>query len=142
MLVQNDNSQTIKTAHYQLSPSEIQSLNSTPVTLIAAPGTGKYIELISASAFLNHNGTDYSGASLIGLIYSGQSLGVTTNGQLMGSSDFVNSSSDKVQKFRDVGTGGGDILMNTEIVVTSGANFTGAGGTIDVYVQYVVIDTN
>jgi hypothetical protein len=35
-----------------------------------------------------------------------------------------------------------DIGMNIAIDVDSLSDYTGAGGTIDIYVQYVIIDTN
>ena len=128
--------QTIKTAHIQLSQSQIQSLNSTPVTIVSAPGSGRYIQVIAAFAYYNHNGTNYSGGSYIYLTGSGNSanFGQTTTG-------FINASTGVSQRLSSPSTGQA-FLNNNSLEVQADADSTGNGGTIDVYVQYVVIDTN
>lgn len=134
--LQNDASQTFETAHYQLSQSEIQALNSSPITLIAAPGAGKKIQIKGASAYYEHNGTSYSGGNKVSLRYSSLS-GV----EYSTSTSFITSASTlDEQLFWDLVSH--TQKQNEAIVMTSGADSTGAGGTIDVYVQYVVIDTN
>lgn len=51
--------QTLSTT-VTISSAEILNSNSSPKTLIAAPGAGKIIEVISANAFFDYNSTPYA----------------------------------------------------------------------------------
>lgn len=57
----------VQYATVRLTSAEILLLYTTPKTLVAAPGTGKVIEFLSAVFFLDHGGTDYAagGAAVI-----------------------------------------------------------------------------
>ena len=69
-----DTTQTIKTIHLQLTTAQIQALNTTPIQVVAAPGSGKYIQLMGASAQLNHVTTAFiTGTALELAIASGTS---------------------------------------------------------------------
>lgn len=127
-----DTTQTIKTIHYQLSQSEIQSLNTTPITLITAPGSGKMIQIIGGSEYYNHNGTSYSGATSITMKFSSGGDIVSIPGISAGADYIINFLPNSLAA----------IVINDSIILQANANSTGAGGTIDIYVQYVIIDTN
>jgi len=48
-------------AEVTVSSAEILALNATPKTLVAAPGAGKVLEFISATAILDYNSAAYAG---------------------------------------------------------------------------------
>lgn len=64
-----------------LTNSQIKNLRATPITLIAAPGSGKVLFVVSAVLKLNYGGTNVFTASAgvnVSLRYSGVSLDVIT----------------------------------------------------------------
>lgn len=61
------NANEIKKVTATLSSEEI--LTGTVKEVLAAPGSGKYIKIISADLFYKHGGTDYAGAYYIMLDY-------------------------------------------------------------------------
>lgn len=133
-----DTTQVIKTGHLQLTQGQIQALNTTPIELIAAPGSGKYIEVIGASAFLDHNGTTYGAAQAMEFKYGPSSVSFRSSFSAV----FINNTGDKpILLPEDTGKTSAP-AMNTNVTVTADADATGNGGTIDVYVQYAIIDTN
>lgn len=76
-----------------LSANQIKALHTTPIDVLSAPGAGKTIFPISASAVMTNTATAYSGASKIGLFfdsysgeYSMQSFSdeILTNGIILG----------------------------------------------------------
>ena len=133
-----DTTQIIKTANIQLTQGQIQALNTTPIELIAAPGAGKYIYIMGASGYLNHNGTTYGVAQALELKYGPSSVSFRSSFSAV----FINNTGDKpILLPEDTGKTSAPAI-NTNVTVTADADATGAGGTIDVYVQYVIIDTN
>lgn len=67
--------QTLKEASVTLSEAQILALNSTPITVAASPGVGKYIEVISASAVIEtYSGTPYATNTQLDLIMAGATL--------------------------------------------------------------------
>jgi len=122
-------------AHIQLTQSEIQALNTTPIELIPALGVGKYPEIISGSSFNNHNGTDYVGGS--NLLLQQDSLGFTI---AVAGALFISSSADL---FRKLGIQQAtDMNDNEAVTVKADADSTGAGGVIDIWVLYIERDIN
>lgn len=53
-----------------LTSAQILALNSTPVTLVPAPGAGKYIEVLRVSAKLVFNSVAYTGANALEIRYT------------------------------------------------------------------------
>lgn len=124
--------QIIQTVHLQLSQAQIKALNTTPIALVAAPGAGKYIQMLSGSAFLDHNGTSYTTAANLILEYEdGSDLGIC--------SGLVAQASDLADRFVDSGN---YLTINSGVQLKGSADSTDNGGTIDVYFQYVIINTN
>lgn len=56
-------STVLAVAKGSIAAADVQTLNATPVTVIAAPGAGEYIEVISCHWMLDHQGVDYDGAA-------------------------------------------------------------------------------
>lgn len=123
-----------KFAHIQLTQAQIQALNTTPIEIVAAPGAGKYIEVRGASAFLNHNGTDYAASNALTLETGSIYVSSTT------SNSFIPSSADRIEEFKKVTTA--TATFNVPLKVRGSGNATGNGGTIDIFLEYVIIDTN
>jgi len=68
----------IYTTKIGLSSADILSLNTTPILVAAAQGATKYIEVISASAYMSYNSIAYTGSFWLKLGYF---IGLTaTNG--------------------------------------------------------------
>lgn len=128
-----DTTQVIKTSHVQLSQAQIKAASS--VTLIAAPGTGKYIKIIGATAFYDHNGTDYTGGVADLTIENGDMGHVCPA--------IVSETADMNRHFNlHTVVSGNSVDLNDIVTVKVDATTTDDGGTIDVYVQYVEINTN
>ena len=130
--------QLIRTAHIQLSQAQIQALNTTTIEIIPQPATGVYIQIIAASASLNHNATSYAVASKLRLIYQGITATILADSF----ASFISGAGDVVTSLFKGTVSGGQLSKAKALHVYADADATGAGGTIDVYVQYVLIDTN
>ena len=46
-----------------ISAAQVLALGSTPITLIGAPGAGRYVELVRVEMFLDYNSAAYAGAA-------------------------------------------------------------------------------
>lgn len=85
----------IRTATVSISSAEILALNTTPKEIIAAPGAGKYIQILWGHIFLDFGGTAYSnetteieystGQDIVGTITSLLNVGVDTIRNIVGS---------------------------------------------------------
>ena len=72
-----------------LTSAEILALNTTPIELIAAPGAGKMIQLISYAAFLDFNSVAYATNLAFRIIYAGSSEVI-----VQANSSFINATGD------------------------------------------------
>jgi hypothetical protein len=124
----------VQTTKVTLSNAEIQALNVTPIELIAAPGAGKAIQLLSVYGFLDYTAPAFNMVDL-----QVRSAGSSDWLFQFHNSTFVGVAADA----RRDGLQGmsGEWDENTKIEAhTNGA--TGAGGsTIDLYLTYIIIDT-
>lgn len=124
-------------ATIQLTQSQIQALNTTPIEVIAAPGAGKYIQVLGSTAFLNHNGTDYTVASILQLQ---QGVGKI----LWQANNCIDESANSFVSFNRVSTGVNNPIIpdNANLEILLNVDASGNGGTVDIDVQYKIIDTN
>jgi len=127
----SDQTQDINTVSLQLNQSQIQSLNTVPVQIIADPGANKYIQIMGGSVFYNHNGTDYVGGVAVYLEYPTGNVEWIAN-------NIIDQSTDKLRHFQ---LNANNIEFSDSIQIISNLDSTGAGGTITVSVQYVIKDT-
>ena len=109
-------------------------ISSNLETFCSIGGAGKYIEVRGASAFLNHNGTDYAASNALTLETGSIYVSSTT------SNSFIPSSADRIEEFKKVTTA--TATFNVPLKVRGSGNATGNGGTIDIFLEYVIIDTN
>lgn len=133
--ISGDTTQTIKTAHIQLSQSQIQNLGTTPVQIVAG-SANVFFQLIGGFVYYDHNGTNYTGGSQLYITGSGNAsvFGATT-------AAFISHTSDLSQVLSQPSSANA-FLAGNDLEIEADANSTGAGGTMDVYIQYVEIDTN
>jgi len=122
----------IFSATLTLNQSEIQALNTTPIELIPDPGGGKYVKIISGSAHYVRDTSNFVGGSVLQLRSGG------VNYQSV--AGFISNSSNALLALIENQT---TISLASSITVTADADSTGGGAaaTIQVDVQFVIIDT-
>jgi len=146
----NDNSTNVATTAYvnnlisiatgTLSSAQLAAINTTPVTAIAAPGAGKYIQILGVSAKYVYGGTAYTGSNPLLLEYSGGG-GVTNSvfssaimtGTASAWSTAVGSPSSAV-------SGSTSGIDNTAVVFTAAGNYATGTGTVDYTITYTIVN--
>jgi hypothetical protein len=116
-----------------LTSAEILALNATPKVLIAAPGAGKFIRLYNVTMRLNFGTTSYTGGSIRIKYPSGGSFIMTNSSHTNFSSIIYNPALSTTQLF----TTGAE---NDSLVLDASSAITNGDGTIDIYLQYTIID--
>ena len=123
-----------------LTSAEILALYTTPKTLVAAPGTKKVIQFISAVAFLDFNSVAYATAGILTIKY--------TNGSGTAVSDAVaaaalcNQADDCYEEFAK-NTVETELTSNAALVLTCDtANPTAGNSPITIKVIYCIHDFN
>ena len=128
---------SIKTTKVTLSAAQVQALNVTPVQLVAAPGAGKALQILSVMGFLDFNSVAYPTALV--------SLAIRYNG--LSTNPFVFSPTFQTavaDAYMYAGHSAGSVnqwFPNTaiEIIATSAP---GAGDSpITIWVTHTTIDT-
>lgn len=124
-------------AELTLTTAQILALNGTPQTIIAAPGSGKYIEIISATSKMTFVSAAYATNTTLQLINDGATIA-----QLQDTAILL-STVNKISKFQDVTpatAGQTQILENTaiQLKVATGNPITG-DSDITVLVQYRIV---
>lgn len=130
-------SSVLKVEEVELSSSDIKDLNTSPKELVAAPGSGKVIEFVSAALYLNHGGTDYDTNGDI-TVRTGTTN--TTLSDTIAEADFLFNSADS---YRVVQALSADEQLDAdekiELFVATGDPATG-NGTLTVKVAYRIHD--
>lgn len=127
----------IRHAQITVSAAEILLLFSTPKELVPAQGAGKYIEFVSAVAFLSHGGTSFTdGGNLVIQVATGDAAlsGVVAN------SDLINAAADACVVIPSLAT---DVVLvaNDAIELANATQVHAAGnGTLLIQVAYRVHD--
>ena len=109
-----------------LSKFQIQNIHIAPVQLVAAPGTGKIIELVSAFAAYTFGTAAYDFAALNILTNGGEAIGS------IGDSLFDNTEN-TIKVFNLIT---GKTKANAALEISSGNSGTTGDGTAKVYVTY------
>jgi len=134
-IILEEAAQAIHTAHLQLNQTQIQGAGTTPIQIVAAPAAGSYIQVMAASVFYDFTTAAFSTGSVLRLEYASGSFFETLTG-------FITSGVDRTETFANIN--GGNIPLATALDVGANADSTGgnAASTMDIYVQYVIIDTS
>jgi hypothetical protein len=124
----------VKTARVVLSSSQILNGFTTPVQVIAAPGAGKFIQLMEVAQIYYFGTTAYLTNTNGNLDYNGS----TTMFQSMNFSGVANSVSMRLHNQIGPAT---SVIENTAITwFVSGGNPTAGDGTIELDITYRIID--
>lgn len=119
-----------------LSSAQLKAIFATPITVIAAPGAGFYIRILSVSAKYIYGGTAYTGSNALNLQYSG---GGGTVGQVFTSTIMTGTNSAWSTGAGPTTAGGGSTsgIDNTAVVFTCPvADYAVGTGTINYDVLY------
>jgi hypothetical protein len=124
------------TAKLTIATADVLHLNTTPIEIVAAPGAGYAIEVISASMKMVYNSATYATNTSLELITAG-----ATNSQ---ASTVIKNSASTIRRFADATTLAS--ATATQLVENAALNVTVASGDptagdsdITVYVTYRII---
>ena len=131
-----DATQVIKTVHLQLTTAQVKALATTPIIIVPAQGAGFHMQVIGASAKLSYATATYTGGSFIFLTGSGNASTLAST-----SAGFITNASDLFVQMYMPATAQA-FLNNNSLEIEANADSTVGDSPIDVWVQYVVIDTN
>lgn len=123
----------VVTVELSLSSAQILALNTTPVELLPAPGSGKAINILSAVGQMHFLTAAYATHTVLALVYHGQAAGPLQSTTLLPISSGV-----LIDPL--VASGQPQLLSDTGLDVTVLAGDPTAGsGTLKLYVTYEVI---
>jgi hypothetical protein len=124
------------TAKLTIATADVLTLNTTPIEIVAAPGAGYAIEVISASMKMVYNSATYATNTSLELLTAG-----ATNSQ---ASTVIKNSASTIRRFADATTLAS--ATATQLVDNAALNVTVASGDptagdsdITVYVTYRII---
>lgn len=114
-----------------LTSAQIKSLGVTPVSVIASPGSGKYIRIINADAWFTSGLTPFDN-NTVDLVTEGLSVPQVSFVGLI--SSVMNTNKMVVPNNTD------DAILENKGVQIEGFNSTATGdGTLDIYITYQII---
>lgn len=120
-----------------LNASQISTLHTTPVTIVGAPGAGKYIQFVSATLELNYLTAAYNNQNLQIGLNGGGTAAVTVAG-----TNFINATANTITTAVCAGdsivASANAVNKNLAIKAVGDLGSTGKG-TLDVWVYYRVI---
>ncbi len=128
-----------------VNSAEILDLAANPKELIASPGSGKMLKLISCMLWLNKGGTAYDDASADGnmLIMYVDGSGLAATGSIEGDA-FIDATADFIIAVEPVALAATAVtsVENDALVLDNdGAEYTTGDGTLKVFLTYAVITT-
>ncbi len=129
---------TISSATITITNIEMQSIHTSGKVLVAQPGAGKFIEVISASAFLDYGGTAFAQATPSNLYIKagdGESLG------LPASTDFLNATADAYYSAipLKLSLNSGKIGLDKAVTLETENAITAGNSTVYIYLLYRII---
>ena len=124
-----------------ITSAQILALNATPITLVAAPGTGKYLEFMGLTMILKSTATAYAAVATKNLaVKYTNGAGVTVSTQVA-STGFMDQVVDVITTLKDIST---DVVIaaNAALVMQmlTGEITTGTG-TLVIDVMYRIHET-
>lgn len=140
--LQNSLVGTYQYATKTLTSAQILALGTTPITLIAAPGTGRAIFVKNVYFRLNFNTTAYASVGTMWIKNNGASDVVASITQQFLSSTITRFGTASVSYDFAVNSSNTNILENADLRIYTSANPTTGNSTIDVLVEYQILDFN
>ena len=128
-------------AKISLSTAQIATLNSSPVTVIAAPGAGKFIQVNSIAVTLNYpvGSAQITGADSLEFMLSPHNGG---DEPIFGDSGFLDKTSTTRFMMASNASKVDDnhaLIVSNADSITSDPTMNGSTSTLDIYVNYSVI---
>jgi len=118
-------------AHVVLNEAQVRAMSTTPITLIAAPGTGKVIDIMSIDTYLDAGTVVYAFGNNLEV-----KIGATVFGTL--SLQSANFATDLVSKIETGGTTK-VIDQNTAVTLTSAADSATGNGVMYFNIYYRIL---
>lgn len=137
---------TFSTGRITLTNAQLKAINTTPITVLAAPGANKIIIPISWYSIFNYGGTSvFTGGGSVLLTYN-NNTSVATPGAIMplGSMVSSNSSDRVVYGTTAISSATTGLFVNQPLTITATANFTGNAAndnTVSTSINYIIIST-
>ena len=134
----------VHSAVVEVTAAQIKDLAANPKELVAAPGAGYGLKLLSLLLVLDNGGTDYDDASADGNMYVNyvDGAGLKATGSIEGDA-FIDCASDFIMAVEPVAlaaTAATSIDDDALVLDNDGAEYTTGDGTMTVYIQYAVIN--
>lgn len=133
----------LNTTHYgsrTLTNAEVLALNNTPITVVAAPATGYYLEPLGGAVVFNYTSA-YSGGSDLKIFYTSRVTGPAASDTIT-NSGFLSASSDQIRNFLGVPTNESVPTTAAPLVIQAVANTAWGGGnasnTVTVQIRYLL----
>lgn len=137
----------VTSATVTLTYTDIQNLSTSPITLVAAPGANKAVDLISAVAKYDYNSTAFladsvSGVYSPGKIYIYYDTSTEHLVSVQGGYTFMEASSDKIHKFQAyvLSAGTGEVYANKALKIAAQRHYANGDGTLYIYFVYRIVD--
>lgn len=129
--------QVVQTIAVNVSSSQILNSNTTPITIIPSPGSGKFINVLSMQVFFDYNSIAYASNVSMFFRYAGTSTSINTAAMN------IAQTVDKIFRFavNANGTGESDTgIVNQPVTLsTQTGNPTAGNSTLKVYIAYEII---
>jgi len=126
----------LQQAERTLTSAEVLALFTTPIEVVAAPGAGKYIELVSAVLAYDYGTTAYTIGSATNLAFKYTNGAGTTVSGTAAVTGFLDQTADEARVVPAV-TASFEPTANAALMLTlAGANVTLGNGTVKVKVLY------
>jgi len=128
-----DESVTIKEASLTIATADVLTLNSVPIEIVAAPGAGFAIEVLSASMKIVFNSVAYATNTDIDLKINTLSDGLFTTD--------ISQNASIITNLEDAGSSGSATSVENEALMVSvrSGNPTAGDSDIKIYVTYRII---
>lgn len=120
----------------ELSNANVLALNTTPITVVPAPGPGYYVSVVRADLIFNYT-TAYSSGSDLKLYWTSRSAGNAATGTITASGFLVSVSADTITTVAG-GPDGPDPIANAPVVLQQTTATAFAGGNVANNVRVVV----
>ena len=138
-LTTKDGNSVLSRVYITLTSAQVLALNATPVTVIPAPATGKFIDVSSYNFRVNFNSVQYTGANNIEMRFTNGS-GTKVGSDIPAAS--LNAASTAASYYQGTDAAGA-ITLNAPVVLSvPTANPAAGNSTVTIEIFYSVRDLN
>ena len=131
-----DGSKFILSTKVSLSAAQIKTISTVPISVIAAPGAGKVIEIVSAFLSFNYGTVTFDAAADFEVSLYTDTAGAR---QFSTANNILNKTSSTIQTFDKDASTSSQLVDNKAIFIDGGDDSTVGDSTIDLYINYRII---